>query len=256
MNRFIECCCTDLYECLEAQRGGASRIELCIELEKGGTTPSLELINEVIANVSIPVNILIRHRSGDFIYSENEIKMMAGQIEQIKNAPAGKKVNGFVIGALKKDGGIDTKGVTELIKAIKTPVTTLSPADSSPTSSNPTDSKLVDSNSVTTHYQITFHRAFDRAKEPFKALEEIIELGCDTLLTSGQKESAYIGKELISRLIESANDRIIIMPGCGVRVENIAEIEKVTKAKVFHSSSHGNNGKTDREIVSLLVTSK
>lgn len=224
MKRFIECCCTSLFEAMQAQEGGASRVELCTNLNVGGVTPPLSLIEQVVDALSIPVNILIRAREGNFVYSTQEIDIMSKQIDNIQNSKVGEKVNGFVIGALNKDGSIDIQGVKSIISII--------------------DKKK----------KITFHRAFDHAINPLESLEDIISLGCDRLLTSGQKNTAFEGRELISLLIKESKGKITIMPGCGVRVNNITQIEQDTQASEFHSSAHGNNGQTDKNIVRLLTT--
>ncbi len=224
MGRNIECCCTNLHECIEAQIGGAKRIELCENLHIGGITPSLNLIKEVVRNINIPVNVLIRPRGGNFVYSKEELEQMVDSIESIKKID---RINGFVIGALTDKGDIDCDMVKILIDWIKK-----------------------DNNC---NYMITFHRAFDRCNNPFKALSEIISLGCNTLLTSGLEENAHKGKELISKLIEIANNKISIMPGRGVNIENIVEIDNTTRANYFHSSAHNKEGITDRKVVAQLV---
>lgn len=224
MKRFIECCCTSLFEAMQAQEGGASRIELCSRLEVGGLTPPISLIEDVVKEIDIPINILIRIREGNFVYTSDEIMVMRNSIESIVSSHIGEKINGFVVGALRDDGSIDTQGVDKLISPIL-------------------------------HIKnITFHRAFDQAVNPIKSLEDIISLGCDRLLTSGQKNTAFEGRELISLLIKESKGKITIMPGCGVRVNNITQIEQDTQASEFHSSAHGNNGQTDKNIVKLLTT--
>ena len=218
MGRFIECCCTSVGEVTEAVAGGASRIELCENLEVGGITPSSRLIRQVLDVCPLPVNVLVRPRGGDFVFSEEEEEQMKQDIRNCKELG----VNGVVIGALLGDGSIDTAMMRRLIQAARP-------------------------------LSVTFHRAFDCCKDPFRALEDVIALGCDRLLTSGLAASAYEGRELIARLVSLAGDRIVIMPGAGIRPSNIAEIEKGTCAPEYHGSAHSKRGTTDRKVVSQLV---
>ena len=218
MGRFIECCCTSVGEVTEAVAGGASRIELCENLEVGGITPSSRLIRQVLDVCPLPVNVLVRPRGGDFVFSEEEEEQMKQDIRNCKELG----VNGVVIGALLGDGSIDTAMMRRLIQAARP-------------------------------LSVTFHRAFDCCKDPFRALEDVIALGCDRLLTSGLASSAYEGRELIARLVSLAGDRIVIMPGAGIRPSNIAEIEKETRAPEYHGSAHSERGTTDRKVVSQLV---
>ena len=218
MGRFIECCCTSVYEVSEAVAGGASRIELCENLEIGGTTPSPGLTEQLLDICPIPVNVLIRPRGGDFVFSEEEEERMRQDILDCKRLG----VNGVVIGALHPDGSIDTGMMHRLIQAARP-------------------------------LSVTFHRAFDCCSDPFRALEDIISLGCDRLLTSGLAASAYEGRELLRELVSAAGDRIIIMPGAGVKPSNLAELEVVTRAREFHGSAHSGSGTTDRRVVSQLA---
>lgn len=223
--RFIEVCATSLFDVVEAMAGGASRVELCSALELGGITPSYGTIAQVMSNCNIPVNILVRARGGNFVYTQEEVDVMVEDIRFCKKLG----VNGVVIGALTPQGDIDIKAMKQMIAAAKPEL------------------------------KVTFHRAFDRANNPLKSLEEIIALGCDTLLTSGrQEESAAYGVELLAQLVEQSNGRITIMPGKGVRVENIEYIEKTSGAKQFHSTARSarfNDMHTGREIVSAMVNS-
>ncbi len=218
MKRFIECCCTGADEVMEAVAGGASRVELCEKLDIGGVTPSYRLIGQVMDTCTLPVNILVRPRGGDFVFSAEEETSMLRDIEACKRLC----VNGVVIGALKSDGSIDTDMMQRLVEAARP-------------------------------LHVTFHRAFDCCSDPFKSLEDVIALGCDRLLTSGLAPSAYEGRELISRLVTLAGDRIVIMPGAGIKPSNIAELARTTLAGEFHGSAHSASGKTDRNVVSQLV---
>lgn len=205
-------------EVTEAVAGGASRIELCENLEVGGITPSSRLIRQVLDVCPLPVNVLVRPRGGDFVFSEEEEEQMKQDIRNCKELG----VNGVVIGALLGDGSIDTAMMRRLIQAARP-------------------------------LSVTFHRAFDCCKDPFRALEDVIALGCDRLLTSGLASSAYEGRELIARLVSLAGNRTVIMPGAGIRPSNIAEIEKETRAPEYHGSAHSERGTTDRKVVSQLV---
>lgn len=215
---FLECCCTSVEEVLEAEAGGAGRVELCSELEVGGVTPSLDLIRSVLAATSLPVNVLVRPRGGDFVFSEDETESMLRDIDICKSLG----VNGVVIGALDRDGNIDLPLMRRLISAARP-------------------------------LKVTFHRAFDECADPSAALEDIISLGCDILLTSGHAPSAYEGRALISRLILQAAGRIIIMPGAGIKPANINEISLATGALQFHGSSHGPAGTTDCNVVRAIT---
>jgi len=218
MGRYVECCCTSLYEALQAQEGGASRIELCQCLDVGGVTPGRNLVQSVLASCTIPINVLIRCRAGDFVYNDAEIDAMIKDIVTYK----GLGINSIVIGALDKDGNIDSKAMKRMISAARP-------------------------------LSVTFHRAFDVCADPLAALEEIISLGCDRLLTSGQKSDALSGSDLIATLVNKAGGRIIVMAGSGVRPSNIECIENITRAPEYHSSSHGLKGVTDAAVVSQLV---
>lgn len=218
MGRFIECCCTSVYEVMEAEAGGAGRVELCENLAVGGVTPSRELLDEVLKSTSLPVNVLVRPRGGDFVYSREEEEQMMESIAMCRELGA----NGVVIGALRRDGSVDMELVRRMIAAARP-------------------------------LSVTFHRAFDECSEPFAALDDIIALGCDRLLSSGLEESAYDGRELLAALVERAAGRIIIMPGGGVRPSNIYALDATTRAAEFHGSAHGASGRTDRSVVARLV---
>ena len=218
VRRFLECCCTDAGEALEAQKGGAGRIELCEDLPCGGVTPSRGNLEKVLESVDIPVNVLVRPRGGNFVYGEDEINIMLDSIAMCRELG----VNGVVIGALHEDGSVDTGTVSRLMKA----------ADG---------------------LQVTFHRAFDECSDPFKALEDIINLGCDRLLTAGHAYNVNEGKDMLKQLNEKATGRIIIMAGSGVRPGNIDCLEEHTGIKEFHSSSHGSDGRTSSGTVALMT---
>ncbi len=201
-NFHIEICANSVESCIQAEKGGASRVELCASIPEGGTTPSLGMIKIARKLIDIDLNVIIRPRGGDFLYSDIEHKIMLQDIKAIRKMG----VNGIVIGSLTANGDIDMIKNRELIEASE-------------------------------GMSVTFHRAFDMCRNPFESLENIIELGCNRLLTSGQKSKAIEGVGLIQKLIEQASNKIIIMPGSGINQNNIKEIAKKTGAKEFHLSA-------------------
>lgn len=197
----IEVCANSLESALNAQKGGAHRVELCSNFYEGGTTPSKGEISLARELLQIDLNVLIRPRGGDFLYSKNEIEIIKRDILFCKETG----VDGVVIGFLKSDGSIDTnltKEITELARPMS----------------------------------VTFHRAFDMCKNPEEALEELIEIGVDRVLTSGGQNKAIDGTDLLNKLVKQAGEQIIIMPGSGIRASNISEIIEKTGAKEFHVS--------------------
>lgn len=201
--RKIEVCCGSLYEVREAQAGGAVRVELCGAIACGGVTPSYGVLRQVAeADVDIDVNVLIRPREGSFLYNADEVDAMCRDIALCRELG----FHGVVIGALTTDGDVDVEACRKMMAAA---------GDMS----------------------VTFHRAFDVCRNPQKALEDIISLGCHRLLSSGQQTSAELGAELLAELVEQADGRIIVMPGAGIRPTNIAMIEQKTGAAEFHSTA-------------------
>lgn len=188
---------------MEAEAGGAKRVELCAGIPEGGTTPSYgEIMMAKKLTSTIDINVIIRPRGGDFLYREAEIESMMLDIELCKRLG----VHGVVFGCLTKEGDIDVPLMRKLIEHAKP-------------------------------LSVTCHRAFDVCRDPYVALEQLIELGCDRILTSGQQSDAIKGIPLIAELVRRAAGRIIIMPGCGVRENNIARLERETGAKEFHTSA-------------------
>lgn len=188
--------------CLIAQAAGAHRIELCDNPSEGGTTPSYGFIKTARENLSIELYPIIRPRGGDFLYSEIEFEVMKADIEICKNLGC----NGVVIGILNADGTVDKKRCKQLVD-------------------------------IAHPMKVTFHRAFDRTNDPFKAMEDIISIGCERILTSGLQTLAIDGEELLNKLVKQANKRIVIMPGSGVRSDNIEALVKNTNAIEFHTSA-------------------
>ena len=255
----IESCCTTLDETLAAQSRGADRIELCTDLSCGGLTPPRDLIREVVNQLSIPVNVLIRpfthdalwqslpnrlapldpsqaelgplpltvprvawvcealppvqdscvkeknsfgFTSGDFIYTDDEIHQMMDDIDYCKTVGAA----GIVVGALTPEGIVDLPAMRHLIAAARP-------------------------------LSVTFHRAFDVCTEdPFTALDKIISLGCDRLLTSGQAPAAWEGRSRLRLLVRRASGRLIVMPGGGVTPDNLSDLAAFTLAQEFHGT--------------------
>lgn len=205
MNTFkLEICCTGPDDVAAARAGGADRAELCMALSAEGVTPSAGCISASLkAADKMPVTVLIRPREGDFVYSPNDVDAMVADIITAKTAGA----SGVTIGALTVDGDIDSSSMRRMIAAAKPEL------------------------------EVTFHRAFDVCRSPSEALEILIELGCDRVLSSGQAASSIEGADLLATLISQAAGRIEIMPGGGVRPDNIQALQKSTGARHFHSSA-------------------
>ena len=200
MTRLIAEICIDSVEgAIAAEQAGANRVELCANLMEGGTTPSLGLMETTIARTKLPVQVMIRPRGGDFLYSEIEVEMMLRDIAAAKAARAG----GVVFGCLTPDGKVDGK-LTERLIAAARPLS------------------------------VTFYRAFDVSRDPVEALQTLIGLGIDRLLTSGQEPSVLEGAPLIRRLIELAAGRLIVMPGGGITARNVARCVQETGASEIH----------------------
>lgn len=208
----LEVCCGDLQSVAAAVAGGADRVELCAALSVDGLTPSVGMIKEAM-KMGIKVQVLIRPREGDFVYTEQEVACMEHDIHVCKELG----VNGVVIGALTAEGDIDLNCCERLM-------------------------------SVAEGLSVTFHRAFDQCRNPRKALEEIIRLGCDRILTSGQASTALEGAALLRDIVAQADGRISIMPGAGVTPENATRILQATGAKEIHGSLRENGHSSARWI--------
>lgn len=189
-----------LESALAAERGGADRVELCGNLSGGGVTPEAELLRAVRAQVHIPIFSMIRPRAGDFVYSSAEFSEIRRSISDAKESG----MDGVVLGVLTKDHRVDVPRTRELIEFAKP-------------------------------LPVTFHRAFDEAADLRQALEDVIESGAKRILTSGGAKSALEGASVLAELIESAGERIVIVPGAGISGTNIAEVALRTKAHEFHS---------------------
>lgn len=211
-NMQLEICCGNLASVLAAKAGGARRIELCSGLSEGGVTPSAGLIEAAVASGIPEINVLIRPRSGDFLYSQEEINLMRKDIIHAVKAGA----TGVVIGALTADGNIDMDACRSLIDAAR---------------------EAENAEGVTRKINITFHRAFDLSRNHLKSLEDVIELGCDTLLSSGMASSAVKGIPILKALADRAGSRITIMAGAGVNPANAADIIAATGVDAIHSTA-------------------
>jgi copper homeostasis protein len=199
---YLESCCTNLDEVKKACDNGANRIELCERIDLGGITPSKQLLVDSLSVSTIPINVMIRPRGGNFVYSEDEINRMIEDIWSFKNLD----INGYVFGCLTSDNEVDIPAMKKLMVA----------ASGKP---------------------VTFHRAFDQVRNPEKALEDIISLGCTHLLTSGNMEDAFEGRFNIEKLVEQASGRITIIAGKGIRPQNLRQIALDSKAPQFHGTS-------------------
>ena len=202
----LEICVDSVESAINAQRGGATRLELCSNLIIGGTTPTKSLFEEVRKNVNIPINVLIRPRFGDFLYSDYEVNIIRNEIKMFKELGA----NGIVVGILTKNGEIDLYNMKKFIdEAQGTP--------------------------------ITFHRAFDVCKNPIEAFYQLHELGIQNILTSGQAQNCLKGKKLLKELVGLSNknnkSKTEILVGAGLNMENIGEIVNSTGATNFHFSA-------------------
>ena len=198
----LEIAVFNIQSAIIAASAGADRIELCENPFDGGTTPSYGTLKTVREKVNIPVFPIIRPRGGDFLYTQEEFEVMLKDVQLCKELG----FEGVVLGLLNQDGSID-KTRTSKLTQLAYPI------------------------------DVTFHRAFDRAINPLQALEDIISCGCQRILTSGQLPNAFDGKELIKELVQKSDDRIIIMPGSGVRSNNIAQLANYTGASELHSSA-------------------
>lgn len=188
--------------CIAAQESGADRIELCGSPGEGGTTPSYGLIQSAREKLDIDLYVMIRPRGGDFLYNDDDFEMMKKEIELCKKSGC----DGIVTGILTTDGKIDKPRCRQLIE-------------------------------LAYPLEATFHRAFDRVDDPFQALEDLIDLGFERILTSGLKPKAAESLDLLAELINKTDERIVIMPGSGVTSENIISIAESTGVKEFHSSA-------------------
>ena len=195
----LEICCGSLDDAIEAEAGGAHRVELCSSLFFGGLTPSIGTISEAVRRLRIPVITMIRPRGGGFRYTEPEFAAMEADAE----AAIGRGAAGLVFGVLTPDGAIDRPRTTRL-------------------------------RALASGRDAVFHRAFDVTPDPFRALEELIDLGITRVLTSGQQDTVPEGADLIKRLVDRAGDRIQVMPGGGIKPHNFDDVIAKTGCQQIH----------------------
>lgn len=200
--RKIEIACFNPESALIAQEGGADRIEICDNIKEGGTTPNLEIVRQTKEKVAIPLYVMIRPRGGNFTYSEAEYQQMKNEIQVFKEIG----INGFVFGILNDDKRVNVQQCSELV-ALAKPL------------------------------PCTFHRAFDEVQNVLQSLEEVIQCGFSTILTSGTMPNVTEGVSVLKELVDKANNRIAIMPGGGLRSTNINTIQQQTNAGFYHSSA-------------------
>ncbi|MEM6395655.1 MAG: copper homeostasis protein CutC [Bacteroidota bacterium] len=198
----FEVCLQSVAGAIAAQAGGADRIELCAALTVGGITPSYGTIQACVKAVDLPIMVMIRPRGGDFYYDHYEFASMQDDIAICKELG----VTGVVFGMLNTNGTIDEARTRKLVELAKP-------------------------------LQITFHRAFDVCADPHRALDQLIEIGVDRVLTSGQVETAPQGKDLIKQLIERSKDSITILPGCGLTPDNLTDFLSSTQPNEYHATA-------------------
>jgi copper homeostasis protein len=198
----IEIACFNLESALLAQKAGADRVELCANMSVGGTTPSIEIIQQARVHLTLPIYVMIRPRGGNFEYSSAEFEQMKSEISALKTLG----VDGFVFGILKGDQTIQIEQNSELV-ALASPL------------------------------PCSFHRAFDAVVHYEQALEDVISCGFMTLLTSGTFSNVMEGKDVLKQLVVQAQNRIQIMPGGGLRSTNISELNERVHANWYHSSA-------------------
>ena len=199
----LEIACFNPESAVIASESGADRVELCDNAGVGGTTPPIQWLSQIEDKAKIPVNIMIRPRGGDFVFTDPELQSMRDAIQEFKSSDM---ISGFVFGVLTSDRRVDLERNTELVN-------------------------------LAAPYPCTFHRAFDETAGPLEALEDVIRCGFKTVLSSGGAANAVQGVEILAQLTEKAGDRIVIMPGGGVRSSNIDLLTVETGASFYHSSA-------------------
>lgn len=195
----IEVCVDSVESALAAEKGGAGRVELCCALLEGGLTPSEGVIALAREKLSLDLNVIIRPRGGDFLYTDSEHEVMLRDIDAAKRLGA----DGVVLGVLTADGEVDVARTRALVERARP-------------------------------LSVTFHRAFDMSRDPYASLEILVGLGIDRLLTSGQEESVMAGLDLLRELVVRADDRIVIVPGGNIHEKNVEKIAKQTGARELH----------------------
>ncbi len=197
----LECCVDSVESALQAEKGGADRLELCSNLIIGGTTPTLALFRQIREHTNIRIHVLIRPRFGDFLYTKQELHIIAKEIDMFRKAGA----EGIVIGCLTPDGSLDCEAMHFLID-------------------------------YAGQMTVTLHRAFDMSKDPFQTLELAKELGIHTILTSGCQASCLDGIDLLRQLDEKSNGEITLMAGAGIQESSVRILREKTNLTAFHTS--------------------
>ena len=200
----LEVCLESVADVLAAEQGGADRVELCADLVEGGITPSAGTIRLAVERARIPVMVMVRPRGGDFLYDDVELEVMQRDIAAAKASGAA----GVVFGVRAADGRVDRERTARLLDAARP-------------------------------MQVTFHRAFDMTRDPREALQSLVSLGVDRVLSSGQEASVPGGLPLLRELVRLAGDRITVMPGAGIDEHNIAEVAAATGARELHFAAFG-----------------
>lgn len=195
----LEICCGSLDDALEAEAGGADRVELCSALFLGGLTPSFGALVEARRRLRIPVIAMVRPRGGGFCYTEPEYASMERDVD----AAVAQGADGVVFGVLHQDGRVDRERNGRLRERVGA-------------------------------RQAVFHRAFDVTPDPFRAVDELVDLGFTRILTSGQRDTVMEGADVIARLVDHAGDRIRIMPGGGIRPYQLEDVLRRTRCREVH----------------------
>ncbi|MBW5392236.1 copper homeostasis protein CutC [Brachyspira pilosicoli] len=203
MNKKIEICVDSVESCINAEKGGADRLELCGNMFEGGTTPSYGVLQLAREMVSKPIYAMVRPRGGDFCYNDIEFEIMKREIKLMKEL----KIDGIVFGILTKEGKVDKERCSKLLDLWGT-------------------------------NKATFHRAIDVSSNLNEACEDIISLGFERILTSGGEANVMSGIIKLKELVEKYNDKIIIMPGSGINERNIEYINDTVKANEYHMTAN------------------
>ena len=219
----LEIACFNPESAVIAQKNGANRVELCDEMIEGGTTPSPEAVIATREELTIDMNVMIRPRGGNFVYSDAEFEQMKQEIKEYKKL----KVDGFVFGILNKDNSINVERNKELVFLARP-------------------------------LPCTFHRAFDVVTDVYSSLETVIDCGFKTILTSGQEPNVVEGISVLEQLAKKAGNRIVIMPGGGVRSSNITMLKEKMNTSFYHSSAitDGTEIADGKEIKALVTNLK
>jgi len=248
MQHLCEACVDSVESAMEAERGGASRLELCSNLFEGGTTPSFGLIKCTIQRVGIPVYVMIRPRGGDFLYTEEEFEVMKEDVKlcrRLASAPQTQKqhqqqhqqnslvLQGVVFGILLPNGDVDVERTRTLVHLANSPI------DNTNCGHNNNDDPVLHQ---LPPLKVTFHRAFDMTSHALRALEDVITVGgIERILTSGQESSCLEGADVLKQLVDAAAGRITIVAGGGLTSNNIRKVVQQTGVAEFHVS-----GRTSR----------